>query len=309
MEAHILSAEQQKHSLSGKKKTKKTTVKNVLGTPYANYWPLINSNEEQQICSLLRKDFGCFKADKVSVPWSVMKTIPKEQRKAFRSANITSPTKSYRSSVVFGVNEATRLLEKKLAGSVLISDDVEPKFIVKHVVDICVLHKVPILVVPNLKNLLKEVMNLPSLVVAFKRTKLDYSRVNGVIKEIYRNYPPPKDHIHSNRDFEDNAMDVSESNSDSEDPQLPSLYLQRTSSERVFIPQPSRRRESIDSDLKVKGEEFLSFETERPIQLTPAVSEARKEGKVSYKSLLLKRVASDKNRDIKKIVQLKKKKK
>uniref|UniRef100_A0A1Y1N857 Ribosomal protein eL8/eL30/eS12/Gadd45 domain-containing protein n=1 Tax=Photinus pyralis TaxID=7054 RepID=A0A1Y1N857_PHOPY len=141
MEAHILSAEQQKHSLSGKKKTKKTTVKNVLGTPYANYWPLINSNEEQQICSLLRKDFGCFKADKVSVPWCVMKTIPKEQRKAFRSANITSPTKSYRSSVVFGVNEATRLLEKKLAGSVLISDDVEPKFIVKHVVDICVLHK------------------------------------------------------------------------------------------------------------------------------------------------------------------------
>ncbi|KAK5641960.1 hypothetical protein RI129_010507 [Pyrocoelia pectoralis] len=251
------------------------------------------------------KDFNCFQADKVCVPWNVMKTIPKEQRKSFRSTYIKSPSKIYRSCVAFGVNEAARLLEKKFVSSILISAEVEPKFLVKHIIDTCLLHNIPVLVIPNLKTLLKELMNLSSIVVSFKSTKLNYSTIVEKIEEIYLNYHSPKHHINSAYDFE-NVTALSESSSEQECSRPINLYLHRKTNERVFIPHLSHKREVVDADFKLKEEEFVSFAEDRPSQLAPTIC---KQTKVSYKSLLLKRITNNKNRDVKKIVQLKTKNK
>ncbi|KAK4874078.1 hypothetical protein RN001_013438 [Aquatica leii] len=299
----VLSAEEQKHTLSGKKKFKKTTLRNVLSTPFADYWPVVTPQDETEIGNILKKDLKQLKPPKLRVPWNVMKTIPKEQRRAFRIAHSSSSCDDYRSHLVFGTNEVTKLLESNLASSVLISADVDPKFLVKHIVDMCVLRKVPVLAVPNLKNILKEVTGLVGVTIAFK-CNTNYAVIDEKIKQLYKNYQPLIAHISTHTESnEETQMEVVHKDNK---PSQTNVYLYRKSkTQRVFIPELSVKRDSLSTFIQT-GNESLDFISlgDNPVKIDTK-KEVRTGTKVSYKSLLLKRVTSNKNRDKKKIEQLK----
>ena len=85
MEANILSASQQKKTLRRKRNKKKETVKNVLGTPYAHYWPLVKNTDEKNLRDVLTTNLPRLREDKVAIPYKDIKNIPREERKSYRT--------------------------------------------------------------------------------------------------------------------------------------------------------------------------------------------------------------------------------
>ncbi|KAF5291470.1 hypothetical protein FQR65_LT01782 [Abscondita terminalis] len=246
--ACILTSSEQKHTLSAKKKLKKATLRNVLSNPFANYWPLVTPEDEIELVNVLKKHLKQVKTPKVSIPWNVMKTIPQDERKAFRTAHVPSSSTAHS------------------------------------------LQKVPILLIRNLKDLLKQTTGLASLSVGFKLNS-NFAMIDAKIKDLFQNYRPQEDKINSPPNIE-SEMDHSVDNLDTE-----CAYLYRTSkTERMFVPELSVKRETLTTfgEMKQKTTDFISFSNKSNV-------------KVSYKSLLLKRVTGNKNRDKKKIEQLKSK--
>lgn len=85
METLVLSASQQKNTLRRKRNKKKETIKNVLGTPYAYYWPLVKNTDETNLRDVLAKNLPRLRENKVAIPYRDIKNIPKDQRKSYRT--------------------------------------------------------------------------------------------------------------------------------------------------------------------------------------------------------------------------------
>lgn len=226
---------------------------------------------------------------------------------------------------MFGVNETTRLLENNSASSILITGDVNPQIMVKHIIDMAVLKKVSVLIIPNLRSTLKEKTGIASVVIAFKGVSMDsrYWIIDKKVKEISSNYAVSPDHVnlHRNVDNSDDElisqcspMDVDQSPFKSESKTSRNLYLYRKSkTKRAFIPELSQKREIIKpfNELEVNTSGFLAFSdsiTNRKSEDDTRKNNIQTKSKVSYKSLLIKRVANNKDRDKKKIAMLKKSK-
>ncbi|KAF2883331.1 hypothetical protein ILUMI_22833 [Ignelater luminosus] len=329
----VLSETQLKKTLSAKKKLKKTTVKNVLAAPYSNYWPLLKTEDTTSLLDLLNEHLTKIKPTKVNIPWSELKNIPRLDRKEFRLNYIKTKldsqemfNKPNNSEIVFGVNETTRLLENDSVSSILITGEVNPQIMVKHIIDMAVLKKVPVLIIPNLKNTLKEKTGIASVTIAFKELSMDsqYWTIDQKIKEISSNYAVPQDHINYHRkDYNSDddelisqcsPMDVDESSFKSESKPSCNLYLFRKSiAERAFVPELSQKREIIQpfNELEVNSSGFLAFSdsiTNRKSEDDTRKDNIQKKSKVSYKSLLIKRITNNKDRGKKKIDMLKRSK-
>ncbi|KAF5270710.1 hypothetical protein FQA39_LY01448 [Lamprigera yunnana] len=303
MTTHVLSLEDQKSSLSAKKKIKKLTIRNVLSNPYKDYWFLVTAEEEAELKDNLRNQLTLIKPPKVKIPWKVINTIPKKERASFCKPYNNSISNDYKSHIAFGVNEITKLLEKEEISSILISAEVDPKFLVKHIIDMCVLQEKPVLLLPGLKDLLQQTTGLKSLTIGFKLNS-KYTIIDSKIKEIYKNYKPAINQISLKNTSAQMKMDVIDYAK-----LIRNVHLHRISkNERVFKPELSVKREStnICSHSDAKTTDFISFGDES-IDVSP--KEVNPKTKVSYKALLLKRVINNKNRDKKKIQWLKAKSK
>ncbi|KAL3272705.1 hypothetical protein HHI36_014169 [Cryptolaemus montrouzieri] len=254
MEIPVLSKLQKKLSLSGKKQ-KKEIIKNVVVSPYQKYWPVV---EDENLVRVLRENLPRVRSKKINVPWNVLSNIPKEERRMVRKEYIkqNSPSEVIvrEENLIFGVNEVTKLLECNSFAVVLIHKDC-PKLLVDHIVDLAILHNVPLLVVSELKDILKEYCGLESLVIAIKTTdiKPNLSKIVKVVKEISENYPPPAQHINSKRIEQDNnnyqisEVDTQLKNTNfvektRESTKIQKCHLYRTTvNERTFIPENSKK--------------------------------------------------------------------
>lgn len=214
-----------------------------------------------------------------------------------------------REGLILGVNDVTKGLENGNVCCVLITADVKPKLMVEHVIDQSVLMRIPVLVVPELREVLKKTCRISSVTIAFTDK---YTEVCEAIEQIAVKYPIPMNHIHFNRItsdasvivIDDSVMDIneeedknsSEQNCDDkqEKPSTEGIYLFRKSiTERVFVPEKSSEQIKNLGHMQLDSMEFLPF----GVSLAPTLPK--------YKSLMVKRMKGDVNRTKRKITQIK----
>lgn len=188
----------------------------------------------------------------------------------------------------------TKLIEKSTIHAVLVASDVNPRLLVKHVLDMCVIKNVPVLVVPGLREILLQRTGLSGVVFGAKNNDL----LAQIIRNIYVNHPVPENHIHYFRmlkneekhfksDSEIACTEMEQTEREVEE-QDESVYLYRTSkNERVFKPE-SAQNTSVNAIVKSKQDiGFLSLET-KVVQTTQ---------KPNYKALIVKRLKGNKERE------------
>lgn len=181
----------------------------------------------------------------------------------------------------------TKSLEKSTIHAVLIASDVSPRLLVKHVIDMCVIKNLPVLVVPELRQILLQRAGVTGVVFGVKNNNL----LTQTIKDIHMNYPVPEDHIHYFRslkceeaDFKVNEA-VPVEDAAMEETEEQDLYLYRSSTkERVFKPETSQSSVAIVAAPLKQEHSFLSLE-EKTAQ------------KPNYRALIVKRLKGNKNRE------------
>lgn len=223
--------------------------------------------------------------------------------------------------MVIGANEVTKSLEADEISTVLLTSDAKPQMMVKHIIDLAVLRNVPTLVVAELRVILNKCVGFGGLAVGFKKNlNMDskYWAIDQKVKELATNYPVPVNHINYARQqatLESNKMEIESNKSlstkDSKESVISkSLYLYRTSTKyRCFVPQSSRNTEEVVHKMQVDSRGFISFGEEVNEKPVSENTDNVRSRKVSYKSLLIKRVRNNEDRGKKKIEMLKRKKK
>ncbi|XP_044759243.1 uncharacterized protein LOC123316978 [Coccinella septempunctata] len=323
METPVLSKTQKKLSLTGKK-AKKETIKNVVVDPHKSYWPLVET-ELDTLTVVLKQSLPRVKAGKINVPWRLLKDIPKDKRKNIRDIYIRKhhPVENIikNDHLIFGVNEVTKLLESDCCSAVLVAD-MNPRIVVKHIIEMAVLRKVPVLVVSTLKQILKECCGLESMAVGIKKNLPDSSILRSIVEivgKINEKYPPSINHINSKRsniflDIEENGSLNNVQTSENKNKQEKSVnyHLKRPSDgQRAFVPESNE-----DDPHKVIGIEACSIsELDNVASLKmkdptyEMVNQAMKKKnlKKSYKALVVKRLKGNKNRQKDKTKKSKKK--
>lgn len=285
--------------------------------------PLITDEDTKTLKTAFDKCIPVIQQKKVEKPhWRILKTMTKEERKQFQQSNITVKYVSkfalvrrlysfsfvFRKDYAFGVNEVTKSLEKSTLCAALIASDVTPRLLVKHVIDICVIKNVPVLVVPQLRQLLVEHTGLSAVVFGLKSDDL----LLQTVKNVFVNYPVPEDHMHYSRmqkcqketneiaNIDDVTMTAVDNGDEATSEKL--VYLYRTSNrERVFKPDLSKSS-AKDAAISVPRDAgFLSLEENvEKTTLRP-----------NYKALVVKRLKGNKDREKRKreIVRSRKQKK
>ncbi|XP_066253915.1 uncharacterized protein [Euwallacea similis] len=316
--APILTKKQQNSSFGAKKIKSKENVRNVLASPYCKYWPVISTEDSDCIHSILSQQLPKLINERVKVPWPELKKIPKCDRKAYRNNFIDSQSpqlidKEAREGLILGVNDTTKAIENRLIQSILITDNVQPRLLVEHLIDQCVLMRIPVLVVPQLKSLLKQSCGISSIVIAFTNC-VKYSKVYETIKDISVKYPVPRNHIHFHRIV--NAADKSlividdsileppvgekQGGKDNNSTESPNFYLLRKNDkERAFIPKTSTQQINKAPSQIASTDVFMAF-SENPVEM-PVYK--------NYRSLKVKRTKGDCNRNKRKMDAIKKRKK
>ncbi|KAK9883470.1 hypothetical protein WA026_001647 [Henosepilachna vigintioctopunctata] len=315
METPVLTRLQKKLSLSGKKQ-KKEIIKNVMDNPHKAYWPLI-SEELTSFNEVLTKNLPRVRVKKVNVPWKVLKDISKDDRRKAREdyikKNYPAEDVTKEENLVFGVNDVTKSLETDSCSVVLVAE-VTPRILIKHIIDLCILHKVPILVIPGMRQVLEESCGLKSIALAIKRSLPKESNINNVIEavqKISKKYPVDSLHLNSHKlntlplHKEEICNITSPPNEEViekiGETKLSDYYLHRQSlSERVFIPNSEnthrkRRQELINDVISITSETDNSNICDN--------------GSTLYKPLKVKRLKGNKNRRKDKIQKLKSKNK
>lgn len=190
---------------------------------------------------------------------------------------------------------------------VLLSNDVQPRLMVQHIIDLAILKKVPILVVADLRNLIKKNCGIRSVAMGIKNPAVANNLLNIVncVQNIFKGISFPEEHINFNRSFVINTeqkqpeekMDtttVDTENKMCSDNNLThsSIYLAiREKCGRVFIPEVRK---------KIEFNEILSKEESNELNI-------QFQGiKSKYKSVKVKRLKKDSSRRKKKINSLKK---
>lgn len=227
-----------------------------------------------------------------------------------------------------------------MLNSLLVHSEVTSNLLIKHVVDMAAIASVPVLLLPNLKELLKENTGISSVAVGIQKTVPDNSKLHIIaekVKEIHKRYPVPESYINYYRmqteksDNEEliqtyenlknknnqtlqtnsNSCQISEtkqelmvvSGEDSVGPakttDVGDVYLFRQNkTQRIFVPDKS---EPIKNSMNLNNSlDFLSLDI---------AGKNTNNSKKTYKSLIVKRLKGNKDRDKRKREIMKKQKK
>ncbi|KAJ8916819.1 hypothetical protein NQ315_005826 [Exocentrus adspersus] len=329
METPTINKTQKKSTLSAKKVRTKETIKNIVAAPYNNsYWPRISPEDEETLKIVLQNNLPRIKADRIPVPWRVIKNIPKPERREFRNNfkrnGEIKLDNNDRKALTFGSNGVTKLLEDKSAKVIFISSDVQPKIMVQHILDAAVLYGLPVIIFYNLRSLLSEVCGVTSAVICINKDVSPESKLNLIVetaRQIFEKYPPPVDHINykrslqnehileSSKDLENKTTtaaktptELNSSTSDSDETEA-TIYLKRNSErERAFVPGSSEKNINVYK-MEVDSTGFLPLSTQIVEQRSNPVRAT------NYKSLVVKRLKGDPDRNKRKITNLKRKRK
>ncbi|GJQ80123.1 hypothetical protein Trydic_g19404 [Trypoxylus dichotomus] len=271
---------QEKTTLRGKK-GKRNTIKNVLTSPYTHYWPLLKSEDDTSLKTILKSNLARIRVPKQNTPWEEIKHVPKNQRSAYRKKlsglDPSRPCDLTSKCICFGINGVTKLLEKDEAFAVLLANDVSPHFMIKHLVDLCVFKRVPFLIVEDFKGFLKEVVGISSAAIAFRKSINHETYIKIVLEkitDIFKSYPIPTTHASYNdeRSFLIDASPKEESKqctSNNQKDICSNVYLHRdvSTTSRAFVPNGSSdvripRIDKMDVDSSGFGEDYYFYDEE-----------------------------------------------
>ncbi|CAH1407933.1 unnamed protein product [Nezara viridula] len=252
----------------GKKSNKSS--RNVLALPEDPFWPVL---EESGIkTSLLEKVREALKVAKTIHPqlkWSEFRKMNKEQKaKHVEQFFMNLPTeeqalhkkaKELKKYLAIGINEVSRGLEKKELACCLIHGQAKPKLLISYVIQLARGRGVPILIVNDLKQSLKESLGFSSLAIGFLKdvTVNEEHEFHELCKHVIdlskgfsKDLEEPADPTHDEKqETEDIKYKKSaDTNFTEMIIDCSSLYLYRTSSDyRVFHP-PDEESISDEAD-------------------------------------------------------------
>ncbi|XP_011506054.1 PREDICTED: ribonuclease P protein subunit p38-like [Ceratosolen solmsi marchali] len=261
MATPILSKPQQRKSLSAKK-TPIRGLKNVLGQPFEMTWPHLQNDQDSVLENLLRKLLIVLKPAEHKISWSKLYKMNKEERSAAKKAALSSCTdnsnKFNLNSVIFGINKVTRSLEKDDVSCILLDANVDPKLLVKHIVQMAELKGVPTLLISFLKIVTLDTIGFASAAVALKKqvqTSPDdyFYSLFEKISELSLEFVNLKRPV---RLFEENLpvdelipkqTQKQKTNKDDNESEFDNVFLIRKSKkERVFIPPTSKMKKETE---------------------------------------------------------------
>lgn len=275
----ILTKQQQRQSLSAKKGSVKG-LRNVLAQPQDSYWPIVDEEKRPLLEDVLNKLMPSIKRPYKLIPWSQLRHMKKEERiKAKKEALLKQeniPNSDLVNSVILGINNITRSLEKNNVCCTLMDANISPPLLIKHIIYMAQNKKIPVLLLPKLKTVTLNTIGFASAACALKNVVMDFKDhhfhpLYTTICDIFKDVPLPKNRLQlfkdietleqSTSDKEDRRSVESESRISSEPIKhtvSTNVYMYRSSrKERAFVP-PSITESSTNEPI-VKKEEQDNF--------------------------------------------------
>lgn len=281
MSTPVLSKQQQRQSLSGKKLQNKG-LRNVLAQPQDKFWPIVDAEKCSILEELLNRLMPAIKRPSRSIPWSQLRHMKKEERaQAKKEALIVKeenvPNPEIVGSIVLGINAITRSLEKENVCCILMEANIDPHLLVKHVIHMALNKKVPILMFPKLKTVTLNTIGFATAACALKKFVMDspdhhFYPLYTAICDIFKDIPLPKNKMQLFKDEapEPTISDEEDNMSTEEESHIPSpeppkftlstdVYMYRSScKERAFVP-PGATESSTGEQPAVKRTEPDNF--------------------------------------------------
>ncbi|KAK0082155.1 hypothetical protein PV325_010998 [Microctonus aethiopoides] len=174
---------QQSTALSTIKKGPLKGLKNVLVQPQEILWPILREEKEKNaLHSLLTELLPMKKYPAKKMNWAKLCKLSKEERAALKNDSQAKSSEETGDntlvSVVLGINSVTRALEKNSLCSILVDSNVEPLFMIKHIVTMSQNKEIPVLLIPFLKTVTLNKIGFASAALGIKKSVLDISNEN-----------------------------------------------------------------------------------------------------------------------------------
>lgn len=270
----ILTKQQQKRTLSGKKKLQ---GRSLFASPYDTYWPELDKNAEKDFNELLLSALKLVGKPKVRVQWSELRKVPRDQRKEVRrklemeSVMNTSQDEEQKSreSLCLGVNAVTRGLNSSVVSSVLLAKDADPKLLISHIITMCSMKAVPILLVPALRHITKQALGFSCIALAIKNKSVeDFEELHNTVKSLCAEIPVPEplisyQHQSVSEQEEEEEEEAKHHSLQNKDINISAdVYKYRSSKkERVFVPDIV--------PIPKPSTDFLALDMEEPKNTSP----------------------------------------
>ncbi|XP_011874114.1 PREDICTED: uncharacterized protein LOC105565478 [Vollenhovia emeryi] len=186
MTTPVLTKQQQRHSLSAKKKLPAKGLRNILAQPGLNFWPVVKVDQYPELVTNLNRTLPSIKQTSNKIPKHMLKNISKENRALARKELLkAAPAKpDVLKFMIMGINIVTRALEKGNVCCVLLDANVEPPLLIKHIVTMARNKKIPVLLLPILKTVTLEKIGFATAAFALKQEVKQCS--NNVCHPLYK---------------------------------------------------------------------------------------------------------------------------
>ncbi|CAB3376483.1 Hypothetical predicted protein [Cloeon dipterum] len=165
-----LSKKERKALLASRKSFEKS-LKNVITNPYPVYWPLVEKTED--LFESLEVPLKTCWIPNARLQLSAIKGKSREERQALRKKAVkdaqpnVEEARKFRSMLAIGLNAVFRALERQEVEAVLVANDIDPKFMAQHLIQLAS-QQSTVIVVRNLRQLAKSTIGAESAALAFK---------------------------------------------------------------------------------------------------------------------------------------------
>ncbi|CAG2057031.1 unnamed protein product, partial [Timema podura] len=275
MASIVLTVNQQRKALSGKKQAKKgVPIRNVLSTPYSSYWPVLAETDEDELNNLLAGLLSPAKLAPSTVTRSQLSNVSSKDRRDKRkqllqenkAANLVknAQAQQLRKYLAIGVNAVTRALENASVCCVLLAANVDPRIMVSHVPTLCAVQAVPLVITSSLRVVTRKTLGFSCIVIGLKKqvSELEQNHFYPLLERVqelssmFSRQEPPAESVEPNIDSPDSSIDT-ETEEESKPVLYGSLYKYRSSlKERVFVPSGS----SSTTNMFVSDKAFIPTE-------------------------------------------------
>ncbi|XP_014235573.2 uncharacterized protein LOC106658230, partial [Trichogramma pretiosum] len=212
----------QKQKKNGTQKPGKKAAgfKNILAKPTEQFWPVLEDQQEiSEIETLCKSLLPQLKLSKVSKKASSKKRKLQKKEMKEESSNemeiddISNSTEKPLQSVVFGINEVAKLLEKQESCCVVIDSTIDNYFMIQHLVIMCENQTIPVIMAPILKKVTNDILGFACAAMAFKKNQSQnelFSEFIPVVQKMYKKLKNEK--VSSKEVFKLNAANIENKN-------------------------------------------------------------------------------------------------
>ncbi|KAF7996974.1 hypothetical protein HCN44_005251 [Aphidius gifuensis] len=149
-------------------------LKHVLANPSEIVWPILRGETGSDLNDLLTEMLPEQKKIEKSISWGKLRKMSKEERLALKKESqikdSINKSESVMNDLVLGINEVTKNLEKQNLCSIIVDSNIDPLFMIKHIVTMGQKKNIPVLLVPFLKSVTLSKINFACAAVGLKKT-------------------------------------------------------------------------------------------------------------------------------------------